>query len=87
MNYLKELKKVNIGGLGKKEMHISFGEFKKVSEGHEKREWYRPVAPIMLEKNSKYSIKALINTSFNIKGEPIVYTTDDAIKSAKKHEY
>lgn len=119
---------------------------KKVSEEHKIREWYRPVAPIMLEKNTKYftglseihhlskymlldftikedkrkeiegvvhvdgtsriqtvynksenpfifdllttldekfNIKALINTSFNIKGEPIVHTTEDAISSAK----
>jgi len=118
---------------------------KKVSEDHKKREWFRPVAPIMLEKNSKYftglaeihhlskymlldfkilpekikeiegvvhidrtsriqtiykrndnpfiydllfeldqnyGIKALINTSFNIKGEPIVHATGDAICSA-----
>jgi len=119
---------------------------KKVSEVHKKREWYRPVAPIMLEKNTKYftglgkihhlskymlldfnilnnkqkeiegvvhvdgtsriqtiynrdenpfifdlltvldesyGIKALINTSFNSKGEPIVHTTNDAMVSAK----
>lgn len=119
---------------------------KRVSEEHKKREWYRPVAPIMLEKNSKYftelkeihhlskymlmdfkipehkikeiegvvhvdgtsriqtlfdrddnpylfdlleeldenyKIRALINTSFNIKGEPIVHTAEDAIRSAK----
>ncbi|MEA3316684.1 MAG: carbamoyltransferase C-terminal domain-containing protein [Bacteroidota bacterium] len=119
---------------------------KKVSQYHKKREWYRPVAPIMLEKNAKYftgltkihhlskymlidfdilpgkkqeiegvvhvdgtsriqtlfsrndnsfiydllqvldnefGVKALINTSFNIKGEPIVHTVDDAINSAK----
>ena len=119
---------------------------KKVSEEHKKREWYRPVAPIMLEKNAKYftdlsdihhlsklmlldfkiteakineiegvvhvdgtsriqtvfnreenpyifdllkeldekyQIKALINTSFNIKGEPIVHTAEDARRSAK----
>ena len=119
---------------------------KKVSEEHKKREWYRPVAPIMLEKNAKYftdlsdihhlsklmlldfkiteakineiegvvhvdgtsriqtvfnreenpyifdllkeldekyQIKALINTSFNIKGEPIVHTAEDAMHSAK----
>ncbi|NOQ24732.1 MAG: hypothetical protein GQ564_05150 [Bacteroidales bacterium] len=118
---------------------------KKVSEEHKKREWYRPVAPIMLEKNAKYftglneihhlskymlldftinedkrkeiegvvhvdgtsriqtifkrsdnpfifdlleildkefKIKALINTSFNIKGEPIVHTVSDAERSA-----
>jgi carbamoyltransferase len=119
---------------------------KKVSEEHKKREWYRPVAPIMLEKNAKYftdlskihhlskfmlldfkiaeskmseiegvvhidgtsriqtifrreenqfisdllteldekfDVKALINTSFNIKGEPIGHTTEDAVRSAK----
>jgi len=119
---------------------------KKVSEGHKNREWYRPVAPVMLEKNAKYftglekihhlskymlldfkilknkirkiegvvhvdgtsriqtiftkdenhfmfdlltildqeyGIRALINTSFNIKGEPIVHTKEDAIRSAK----
>lgn len=119
---------------------------KKVSMDHKKREWYRPVAPIMLKANCKYftgtpevnhlakymlldfdilpekqneiegvvhtnrtsriqtiesrsdnefmfdlltyldekfGVKALINTSFNIKGEPIVHTTSDAIKSAK----
>ncbi|MFC2152525.1 carbamoyltransferase C-terminal domain-containing protein, partial [Bacteroidota bacterium] len=119
---------------------------KAVSEEHKKREWYRPVAPVMLEKNAKYftelskihhlskfmlldfkipdnkiteiegvvhvdktsriqtifnrsenpylfdlltemderyKIKALINTSFNIKGEPIVHTPEDAIRSAR----
>ncbi len=119
---------------------------KLVSEEHKKREWYRPVAPVMLEKNTKrftelprihhlskymlidfkipdakqkeiegvvhvdgtsriqtifnrlenpylfdllteldekYNVKALINTSFNIKGEPIVHTDEDAIRSAK----
>lgn len=119
---------------------------KVVSEEHKKREWYRPVAPVMLEKNAKYftelseihhlskymlmdfkipeakqteiegvvhvdgtsriqtifnreenpylfdllteidekyNIKALINTSFNVKGEPIVHTPDDALRSAK----
>ena len=119
---------------------------KRVSEEHKKREWYRPVAPVMLEKNSRYytglknvhhlskfmlldfkilknkaheiegvvhvdgtsriqtifsrgenpfmfdllteldekhQIKALINTSFNIKGEPIVHTPDDAVQSAR----
>ena len=117
----------------------------KVSMTHKKREWYRPVAPIMLEKNAsyftgrqaihplakymlldykicdqrkkeiegvvhvdgtsriqtvtqddnayifallslldeKYNIKALINTSFNVRGEPIVHTTEGAIKSAQ----
>lgn len=118
----------------------------KVSIFHKGREWYRPVAPIMLEKNAqyftekeyihhladymlldfeicqqkqkeiegvvhvdgtariqtirnqkqnpfmyallshldeKYNIKALINTSFNQRGEPIVHTAENAIKSAK----
>ncbi|WP_346862033.1 carbamoyltransferase C-terminal domain-containing protein [uncultured Draconibacterium sp.] len=111
------------------------------------REWYRPLAPIALEKNTKYftgldkihplskymlldfavlaekqnelagaihadgtarfqtlfnrdenpfvfdlltyldeelGIKALINTSFNAGGEPIVHTEEDALKSAQK---
>ncbi len=119
---------------------------KKVSMEHKGREWYRPVAPIMLEKNAKYftgltnvhhlsdlmlldfdileekkseiegvvhvdgtariqticdehqnkfmyhllryldehyNIKAVINTSFNKRGEPIVHTAEDAILSAK----
>ncbi|MCU4176798.1 carbamoyltransferase C-terminal domain-containing protein [Carboxylicivirga sp. N1Y90] len=119
---------------------------KKVSMEHKRREWYRPVAPIMLDKNAvyftgkklvhrlaqymlldfeieknkqtelqgavhvdgtariqvienrgqnpfmfalltlldnKYGIKALINTSFNVRGEPIVQTKEDAINSAK----
>jgi carbamoyltransferase len=118
----------------------------RVSIELKQREWYRPVAPIMLEKNTKYftekssinhlskymlldfdivenkqkeiegvvhidgtariqtlfsrkdnpfmfdllthidknhGIKALVNTSFNIKGEPIVHTVEDAVKSAK----
>ena len=118
----------------------------KVSMEHKKREWYRPVAPVMLEKNTKYftgrdavphlsrymlldfpvtedrtremegavhvdgtariqtlfdrtdnpflfdllslldekyGVKALINTSFNVRGEPIVHTCDDAVRSAK----
>lgn len=119
----------------------------KVSMEHKQREWYRPVAPVMLKKNTEYftgkkqihhlskymlldfeiladkqkelsgavhtngtariqtifnkndnpflfdllsyldknhNVKALINTSFNGKGEPMVHTTDDAIKSAYK---
>ena len=119
----------------------------KVSMQIKKREWYRPVAPIMLEKNAKYytgknqihhlskfmlidfkiipdkqkeiegvvhingtsriqtifnkkqnpfmfdllnyldknhNIKALINTSFNKQGEPIVHTIEDALKSANE---
>ena len=119
---------------------------KKVSMKHKKREWYRPVAPVMLLKNTeyftgrtgvphlsrymlldfpvlkdkikelrgavhidgtariqtlfdrsenpylynlltlideKYGVKALINTSFNVRGEPIVHTCIDALKSAK----
>ncbi len=118
----------------------------KVSMEHKKREWYRPVAPVMLLKNaiyftgqerihqlgrymlldfdilpekrmeiegvvhvdgtariqvveqrsenpflyellnlldSKYNVKALINTSFNIKGEPIVHTLEGAVQSAR----
>lgn len=118
----------------------------KVSVAHKKREWYRPVAPVMLIKNaryftgeeeihplskymlldipilperqneisgvvhangtsriqtlfersdnpylwdlleildSNYDVKALINTSFNSQGEPIVQTEADARKSAK----
>lgn len=120
---------------------------KKVNEVIKKREWFRPLAPVMLEKNAqfftdnqnlhhlsrymlmnfeilnnrqdeikgcvhvdnsariqvifnqqenpfmynllslldeKYGIKALINTSFNCSGEPIVHTIDDAINSGKK---
>ncbi len=118
----------------------------KVSTFHKKREWYRPIAPVMLkniadmvtnknvhhlskymlldykilpkyethlegvthinktariqtisERNenpfiydllsylyNKHNVYALINTSFNIKGEPIVHTKKDALKSAKK---
>ncbi len=118
----------------------------RVSMQHKGREWYRPVAPIMLEENAKYftgleevhhlsnlmlldfdidedkaneidgvvhidgtarvqtirntsqnkfmfhlltclhkkyGIKALINTSFNKRGEPIVHTHEDAVNSAK----
>jgi len=120
---------------------------RKVSCVHKQREWYRPIAPIMLEKYlpyftkefaqrdlakfmltdfnirqdkrnelagvvhvdgtariqivdksgghlfmydllsvlaASYDVKALINTSFNRRGEPIVHTYDDAIKSARK---
>jgi carbamoyltransferase len=119
----------------------------KVSIEHKQREWYRPVAPVMLEKNTRYftgqtpahpltrymlldlkipenkqqeipgvihangtariqtifskednpylfdlltlldeqyNVKALINTSFNTKGEPIVHTEADAMKSARE---
>ncbi len=119
---------------------------KKISMQHKKREWYRPVAPVMLEKNTryftgldeihplsqymlldfdilpdrrdelagavhvdgtariqtifkreqnpylwdllsvldeKYQVKALINTSFNSRGEPIVHTSEDALNAAK----
>jgi len=118
----------------------------KLSMQHKGREWYRPVAPVMLEKNTKYftglpsvhplskymlldfpvlsekqrelagavhadgsariqtifsrndnpwlwdlltwlddhfQVKALINTSFNAKGEPIVHTAEDARQSAE----
>ncbi len=120
---------------------------KKVSIEKKGREWYRPLAPIALEKNTtyftglseihplskymlvdfsvlpekqnelqgaihadgtarfqtiferndnpfmadllnyldkNYNIKALINTSFNSLGEPIVHTTNDALNAAKK---
>lgn len=119
---------------------------KKVSMHHKGREWYRPVAPVMLERNAcyftrkgkinplakymlldfyipqerrnelqgaihvdntariqtltdadenpwlfrlltlldeRYGLRALINTSFNHKGEPIVHTTEDAKRSAQ----
>ena len=119
---------------------------RKVSMEHKGREWYRPVAPVMLERNAKavtgleeihplsrymlldfdilperkkevegvvhvdgtsriqtifhrdenpflfdllelldakYGMKALINTSFNRRGEPIVHTTKDALSSAR----
>lgn len=117
----------------------------KVSTINKKREWYRPLAPVMLKKNlnyfvdepayselsnfmlmeykikknkineiegcvhidgtsriqtvdnkeqnpfifdlltfldDNYNVKALINTSFNKKGNPIVHTIDDAYKEA-----
>ncbi|WP_163325832.1 carbamoyltransferase C-terminal domain-containing protein [Draconibacterium mangrovi] len=120
---------------------------KKLSMEKKGREWYRPLAPVALEKNVKYftglqevhplskfmlldfavlpekqqeiagaihadgtarfqsiseeldnpflfallkqldekhDIKALINTSFNAGGEPIVHTEEDALQSAKK---
>ncbi|MCY1721816.1 hypothetical protein OU798_15790 [Prolixibacteraceae bacterium Z1-6] len=120
---------------------------KKLSIEKKGREWYRPLAPIALEKNTRYftglnkihplskymlldftvlperkkelngaihadgtarfqtifdraenpflydllmclhkefGVKALINTSFNAGGEPIVHTETDALKSAKK---
>jgi len=118
---------------------------KRLNEDIKKREWFRPLAPIMLEKNAKYftdqnlhhlarfmllnfsinenkkqeiigcvhtdnsariqvlfnkkenqfmynllkvlddkyNIKALINTSFNCSGEPIIHNTYDAINSGK----
>lgn len=118
----------------------------KVSVVHKKREWYRPVAPVMLKKNTSYftgketinhlsrymlldfsilpekqpeiagvihangtariqtiferndhhflwdlltilderfGVKALVNTSFNHQGCPIVHTSDDALSEAK----
>ena len=120
---------------------------KEISMERKGREWYRPLAPVALEKNTKYftgqeqihplskfmlldfevlpekqqelagaihadgtarfqtifereenpflfdlltyldennGIKALINTSFNAVGEPIVHTVEDAQKSAEK---
>jgi carbamoyltransferase len=119
----------------------------KVSTEHKQREWYRPVAPVMLEKNAcyftgkkkihplsrymlldmkipedkqmeipgvihangtariqtlfskednpflydlltlldeQYNVKALINTSFNTKNNPMVHTESDALKSARE---
>ena len=118
----------------------------KISMEVKKREWYRPVAPIMLLENAKtvveqkvsflarfmlqdftvkngyrekmagvvhanntariqtvadksenpfmfrllsflhekYGVNALINTSFNAQGEPIVHTAQQALQSAKK---
>jgi carbamoyltransferase len=119
---------------------------KKISMTVKRREWYRPVAPIMLEENArkvteqkinglarfmlmdftikpeyreqmagvvhanntariqtvasesenpfmfhllsylyeKYGVLALINTSFNAQGEPIVHTAAQALESAKR---
>ncbi len=120
--------------------------YKRVSGKIKKRQWYRPLAPVMLERNAKlftglknihhlskymllafkilpkyvnhipavvhidgtariqtifnrkqhpflydlldyldrkYNVKALINTSFNGKGQPIVHTCDSALKTAK----
>ncbi|HDR52250.1 MAG TPA: hypothetical protein ENN90_11625 [Mariniphaga anaerophila] len=120
---------------------------KEISMNKKGREWYRPLAPVALEKNTRYftgktkihplskfmlldfkviperreklagavhadgtarfqtlfkreenpflydlldqldcehDIKALINTSFNRKGEPIVHTVEDALQSARK---
>ncbi len=120
---------------------------KKLSVEKKGREWYRPLAPVALEKNTRYftgkdkihplskfmlidfeivpekqkeiagavhadgtarfqtlfsktdnpflfdllslldkiyNVKALINTSFNSQGEPIVHTEKDALQAAKK---
>ena len=119
---------------------------KKMSMEVKKREWYRPVAPIMLKENAQkvavqpivglakfmlmdfvikpeyrnqmagvvhanntariqtietendnpfmyrllkylsdnHGMMALINTSFNVQGEPIVHTKDDAFRNAKQ---
>jgi len=119
----------------------------KVSTEHKQREWYRPVAPVMLEKNAcyftglkkmhpltrymllevkiteerqqeipgvihangtariqtlfskddnpylfdlltlldeQYNVKALINTSFNTKSNPMVHTESEALETAKE---
>lgn len=119
----------------------------KVSVDHKQREWYRPVVPVMLEKNAcyftgqttihqltrymlldikipenkqqeipgvihangtariqtifskednpylydllilldeKHGVKALINTSFNTKGYPMVHTEEEALKAASE---
>jgi carbamoyltransferase len=34
--------------------------------------------------DKEYELKALINTSFNQRGEPIVHTVEDALSAAKK---
>jgi carbamoyltransferase len=39
---------------------------------------------LLILLDEKYGIKALINTSFNAQGEPIVHTEDDALKAACK---
>lgn len=38
---------------------------------------------LLCHLKSHYGIRALINTSFNTQGEPIVHTCDDAIRSAR----
>ncbi|WP_321370154.1 carbamoyltransferase C-terminal domain-containing protein [uncultured Draconibacterium sp.] len=44
-----------------------------------------PFLYLLLKRlDKKYGIKALINTSFNTGGEPIVHTEKDALQSAKK---
>lgn len=44
-----------------------------------------PFLYLLLKRlDKKYGIKALINTSFNTGGEPIVHTEEDALQSAKK---
>lgn len=39
---------------------------------------------LLKQLDEKHGIKALINTSFNAGGEPIVHTEEDALQSAKK---
>ncbi|WP_303924093.1 carbamoyltransferase C-terminal domain-containing protein [Draconibacterium sediminis] len=39
---------------------------------------------LLQQLDEKHGIKALINTSFNAGGEPIVHTDEDALQSAKK---
>ncbi|WP_297094898.1 carbamoyltransferase C-terminal domain-containing protein [uncultured Draconibacterium sp.] len=39
---------------------------------------------LLKQLDEKNGIKALINTSFNVGGEPIVHTEEDALQSAKK---
>ncbi|MEN8116809.1 MAG: carbamoyltransferase C-terminal domain-containing protein [Bacteroidota bacterium] len=39
---------------------------------------------LLTHLNEKYGVKALINTSFNSKGEPIVHSLNDAEKAAKR---
>jgi carbamoyltransferase len=38
---------------------------------------------LLMKLDLEFNVRALINTSFNRKGEPIVHTIDDAIKSAE----
>jgi len=49
-----------------------------------KREENPFIFDLLTHLDKKYLVKALINTSFNAAGEPIVHTPDDALKSASK---
>ena len=39
---------------------------------------------LLSQLDEKYQVRALVNTSFNMKNEPIVHTFDDALYAAKK---